>query len=791
MHAAKKLSPAEELELIEIELNLRRMGVDTTKVAARADSLAYRDWLPVVSPTFVWHWRQTRYIIDHVEKVLAGEIKKLMIFMPPRHTKSETVTVRLPAYILERDPTQRIIVGAYNQTLAEKFSRKTRRIAAPRVALATDRTAVSDWETEAGGGVRAAGVGAGVTGMGANLILIDDPVKSRAEANSETYREKCFDWYTDDLYTRLEPGGAIILIMCMTGDTPVLMADGTERPLRDIKVGDKIATYDNGKLSASVVKNHKSNGLDFIYKIKTTCGRVVFANERHPFLVEERGQRRWIRLKNLNTAHKIVTVKGNGGSGRGSRALSRAAKSLSAHAATALHITAKRCGQTGIVHQRSMQSTGAICDSNKGTGSRLLNMMRCFWRKTGSALFANSHPETTSGRIGAASYASTTATKPTPSGLSYATTATSLSDTPKTRKQPTPWQNTSDFTVAQIESIEPAGAEEVFDIQVEHTENFIANGLVSHNTRWHEDDLAGRILASEDAPNWTVVNLPALAEANDPLGREEGEALCPERYTREALLAIKKVMGSGFEALYQGRPAAAEGEIFLREWWRYYKEAPQIKRVVLSWDTAFKDKEENDYCACGIWGWDGVNHYLLDRWKEKATYPVLKRTAKALAKKWGPRAVLIEDKASGQSLIQELTVETDMPVLAIPVDKDKVSRAHAVTPTIEAGKVYLPENAPWLQDFIDELANFPNGSHDDDVDQTTQYLNWSRRRGEAAFSDYAEAAKVNQTKNHEWAQIGNSPAYQCRGCGIAVRVTEGQTAQEVAEKQGFKECKGK
>ena len=523
MHAAKKLSPAEELELIEIELNLRRMGVDTTKVAARADSLAYRDWLPVVSPTFVWHWRQTRYIIDHVEKVLAGEIKKLMIFMPPRHTKSETVTVRLPAYILERDPTQRIIVGAYNQTLAEKFSRKTRRIAAPRVALATDRTAVSDWETEAGGGVRAAGVGAGVTGMGANLILIDDPVKSRAEANSETYREKCFDWYTDDLYTRLEPGGAIILIM----------------------------------------------------------------------------------------------------------------------------------------------------------------------------------------------------------------------------------------------------------------------------TRWHEDDLAGRILASEDAPNWTVVNLPALAEANDPLGREEGEALCPERYTREALLAIKKVMGSGFEALYQGRPAAAEGEIFLREWWRYYKEAPQIKRVVLSWDTAFKDKEENDYCACGIWGWDGVNHYLLDRWKEKATYPVLKRTAKALAKKWGPRAVLIEDKASGQSLIQELTVETDMPVLAIPVDKDKVSRAHAVTPTIEAGKVYLPENAPWLQDFIDELANFPNGSHDDDVDQTTQYLNWSRRRGEAAFSDYAEAAKVNQTKNHEWAQIGNSPAYQCRGCGIAVRVTEGQTAQEVAEKQGFKECKGK
>lgn len=254
-----------------------------------------------------------------------------MLFVPPRHGKSELTTVRYPAWRLERKPTTRVIVGCYNSTLAEKFSRKARRICNERMALSRDRVAVSDWETEAGGGLRAVGVGSGVTGQGGDLIIVDDPIKSREEANSQAYRERVWTWWTDDLYTRLEPDAAIVLIL----------------------------------------------------------------------------------------------------------------------------------------------------------------------------------------------------------------------------------------------------------------------------TRWHMDDLAGRILASEDAPNWTVVSLPAFAEANDPLGRSEGEALCPERFDERDLAEIKAVQGSSFEALYQQRPSALEGSIFKREWWRYYREAPRFSRIIQSWDTAFKAGQDKRG-GCGL-----------------------------------------------------------------------------------------------------------------------------------------------------------------------------------------------
>ncbi len=135
-----------------------------------------------------------------------------MIFLPPRHSKSETVTVRYSAWRLEKDPSLNIILGSYNQKLANRFSRKIKRIVEARIELASDRKAAEEWETAEGGGVRAVGVGAGVTGFGAGLIVIDDPVKSRAEAESATIRERVWDWFNDDVYTRLEPGAAIVLI---------------------------------------------------------------------------------------------------------------------------------------------------------------------------------------------------------------------------------------------------------------------------------------------------------------------------------------------------------------------------------------------------------------------------------------------------------------------------------------------------------------------------------------------------------------------------------------------------
>ncbi|RLA87425.1 MAG: terminase [Deltaproteobacteria bacterium] len=245
-------------------------------------------------------------------------------------------------------------------------------------------------------------------------------------------------------------------------------------------------------------------------------------------------------------------------------------------------------------------------------------------------------------------------------------------------------------------------------------------------TRWHERDLTG-YLVGEHSDRWEVIRLPALAEGGDPLGRKEGEALCPERYPREELLSIKEAIGSYFwTGLYQQRPAPEEGGIFRREWWRYYREPPRVDLLALSWDTAFKKGEETSYTVCEVWGRARGGYYLLDLWRARVEYPELRRQMMALYEKWRPHAVLIEDRASGQSILQELRREGRIPVVPIAPEADKVMRARIVSPLVEAGKVHLPERAPWLADFLDEVTAFPNSEHDDQVDAMSQALDWLR-----------------------------------------------------------------
>jgi len=241
-------------------------------------------------------------------------------------------------------------------------------------------------------------------------------------------------------------------------------------------------------------------------------------------------------------------------------------------------------------------------------------------------------------------------------------------------------------------------------------------------TRWHQDDLVGRLLkqAQEDSSSdqWKVLHFKAITD---------DKALWPERYSIMALEKIRSSIGGrAFTALYQGDPTVAEGQIIKREWWKYYKERPNFLRIIHSWDTAFKSKTQNDYSVCTIWGEARNGFYLLDIWRAKVEFPELKRAAIALDARDIPSAVAVEDKASGQSLIQELQRDTNIPVLPFKVDSDKVARAYAVTPLIEAGRVYLPENAPWLFDYIEELSAFPNGEYDDQVDSTTQALSFMR-----------------------------------------------------------------
>jgi len=251
-------------------------------------------------------------------------------------------------------------------------------------------------------------------------------------------------------------------------------------------------------------------------------------------------------------------------------------------------------------------------------------------------------------------------------------------------------------------------------------------------TRWHEDDLAGRLLKQEQG-KWEVVSLPAKAEKNDQLGRKPGEPLWPEHGFDEAWMEnTKKEVGSQvWTALYQQKPSPQEGNMLKRGWWQFYRQAPSsFDEIIQSWDCAFKDEKaakskEPDFVVGQVWGRKGADKYLLDQVRDRMDFPATIMAIKSLTAKWPQAgAKLIEDKANGPAVIA--TLKRQIPGL-IPVNPEggKVARAAAVSPDIEAGNVYLPDPsiAPWVHDFIEECAAFPNGANDDQVDAMTQALN--------------------------------------------------------------------
>lgn len=167
--------------------------------------------------------------------------------------------------------------------------------------------------------------------------------------------------------------------------------------------------------------------------------------------------------------------------------------------------------------------------------------------------------------------------------------------------------------------------------------------------------------------------------------------------------------------------------IIKHEWWRYYEDEnklyeQRVLKKVQSWDTAFKKNQENDYSVCTTW-LVGVNaFYLLDMWKGRVEFPELKKKVVELYELHKVNEILIEDKASGQSLLQELQRNTRLPIKPIKIEKDKIARVNAITPLIEAGRIILPQNKYWLKSFTDECEEFPNGEFDDAVDSMSQFL---------------------------------------------------------------------
>lgn len=456
--------------------------------------------------------------------VLAGTCRRLIVSMPPRHGKSEFTSRYFPALYLGTYPDRRVVLASYGADFAAEWGRKVRDLIDEfgpdyfGIAVRADSSAADRWDLDGrDGGMRTAGVGGPLTGKGAHLLIVDDPIKDHEEANSETVRSKLIDWWRSTASTRLEPGGAAIVMA----------------------------------------------------------------------------------------------------------------------------------------------------------------------------------------------------------------------------------------------------------------------------TRWHESDLSGHLIAEMEAggERWEALNLPALAEAGDPLGRAEGEALWPHRYDRATLIEQRRTSGSyWFAALYQGKPAPAEGNKFKRPWFRYFRREgvgdQELYRLIgpdgatvrlvrvadcrrfATVDLAFSQKTSADYTVFGIWAVTPESDLLLleivrDRFEEPETV----KQGRTLTRRFGLQYLRVESNQAQLGVCQTMrrgrvdpetgTYEPGLTVRAIPSTRDKLSRAGTALVRFEAGQVYLPEAAPWLGEYEHELLSFPNGAHDDQVDVTSDAAEDVFWQGSAAEPDDVREAREKAEREAE------------------------------------------
>lgn len=257
--------------------------------------------------------------------------------------------------------------------------------------------------------------------------------------------------------------------------------------------------------------------------------------------------------------------------------------------------------------------------------------------------------------------------------------------------------------------------------------------------RLHENDPAGFLLNGGTELDFTHINLPAINEAGpskyDP--REKGEILWPEKHDAKELEEMRKKSAMVFAGQYQQRPAPAEGNIFKN--FKFYTELPEwIPFKIHSWDFTFKKTKKSDYVVGSYWGkTPDQDIYLIDLVRARMSFTESLEAIRLFTLKHSDyRAILVEDKANGSAIIDSIKKEVKK-VIPISPTESKEERAEAVAPMFQAGDIYLPHPsiAPWVEDFINEMKVFPNGTHDDQVDSATQAIKYLDDMNAAKLSD--------------------------------------------------------
>jgi predicted phage terminase large subunit-like protein len=255
--------------------------------------------------------------------------------------------------------------------------------------------------------------------------------------------------------------------------------------------------------------------------------------------------------------------------------------------------------------------------------------------------------------------------------------------------------------------------------------------------RLHMDDLVGHVMQSDQ---WKMLRFPAIAEEREvhvidtihgrkTFVREVGEALHPTRQSLEVLKELKNSMDPyDFSGQYQQAPVPLDGGLVKYDWFQYFdrNDPPAFDRIAQSWDTASKPGNINDYSVCTTWGIANKKFYLLNIYRERVGYPDLKRAVVEQARSFRPDTILIEDKSSGTALIQDLVADGLHNIVGYKPKDDKIMRMHTQTATIKNGFVFVPTQAHWVADYLHEMTSFYFGKYDDQVDSTSQFLDWAK-----------------------------------------------------------------
>jgi len=268
--------------------------------------------------------------------------------------------------------------------------------------------------------------------------------------------------------------------------------------------------------------------------------------------------------------------------------------------------------------------------------------------------------------------------------------------------------------------------------------NKVTGTIIIVMQRLHQDDLVGHVL---ELGSWEVLSFPAIAEQDEThrfedwcgpktFVRMKGDILHAEREPLAVLTEMRKRMGEyHFQSQYQQNPVPREGLMVRNEWLKFYEVPPEyFYCVTQSWDTANKSGELNDFSVCTTWGAYDDHYYLLDVFRKRLNYPELKRAVLEQAQKFTPHRIVMEDKASGTQLIQDLKADGLLRIkpYAPPSHSDKIVRFFAQTAEFESGRVLLPKWAPWLEEYIREITAFPGTRFDDQVDSTAQGLEYMK-----------------------------------------------------------------